>query len=269
MLRLLSVLLILMAGVVRADRAEDIDRLIGVLNIAELVEVMRQEGLVFSEDIASQMLAGGDAMWEANVSRVYNKGKMIRTVRQALDAGLSDGDVATSLDFFQAATGRKVVGLETSARRAMLDVAVEENARASFTDLEGSDDARLAMVAEFVQANDLIEANVAGGLSSNYLFFRGLIDGGGMDADEKDILADVWAQEEEIRDDTREWVFGFSLLAYQPLSDDELRLYVDMSGSPAGQALNAALFDGFDAMYADIAYALGLAAAQAMQGQDL
>ena len=85
----------------------------------------------------------------------------------------------------------------------------------------------------------------------------------------KDILADVWGQEEEIRTDTREWVFAFSLMAYQPLSDAELRAYVDLSATQAGRALNQALFDGFDRMYADIAYGLGLAAAQALEGEDL
>lgn len=263
------VALILLASAAQADRSDDIDRLIEALDISGLVEVMQHEGEDFAEDIADQMLGGGDTMWQANVARLYDAAAMVSVVRKALDDGLSDQDLATTLVFFEGDAGRRIVGLETSARRAMLDIAVEEGARASFTDIEGSDDPRLALLEEFVAANDLIEANVAGGLSSNYMFYRGLIDGGGLEAEDKDILADVWGQEEEIRADTREWIFAFSLLAYQPLTDAELRSYVTLSTTLAGKALNRALFDGFDQMYADIAYGLGLAAAQAMGGQDL
>ncbi len=261
--------LILLASVARADRSNDIDRLVVALDIVGLVEVMQHEGKDFADDIAGQMLGGGDAMWQTNVARLYDEVAMVAIVRKALERGVDDSDLAALLRFFEGDTGRRIVGLETTARRAMLDIAVEEGARASFTDIENSDDPRLALLEEFVETNDLIEANVAGGLSSNYQFYRGLVDGGGMDADEKDILADVWGQEAEIRADTREWVFAFSLMAYQPLSDDELRAYVDLSATRAGRALNQALFDGFDRMYADIAYGLGLAAAQAMGGEDL
>lgn len=266
---LFAMCLIFVAPFAQADRAGNLDALMRALDISGLVTVMQEEGRVYASDISAQMLAGGDALWDANVARIYEPGAMIAAVRRALDLGLNDDDIHGSLAFFGGEVGRRIVGLETSARRAMLDKAIEETARANFTDLDGSEDGRLALISEFVRVNDLIESNVTGGLGSNYMFYRGLIDGGGLDADEKDVLADVWAQEDEIRSDTRDWVFGYSLMAYQPLTDTELSAYIANSDTNAGRALNQALFEGFDRMYGNIAYALGLAAAQAMQGQDI
>ena len=64
-------------------------------------------------------------------------------------------------------------------------------------------------------------------------------------------------------------LFGFLLMAYRPLSDVEMADYNAFSRTGAGQALNAALFEGFEVMYRDISHALGLAAAQAMSFSEL
>ena len=117
--------------------------------------------------------------------------------------------------------------------------------------------------------NDLIEANVAGALNASYRFYAGLVEGGAIEMTESEILADVWSQEEETRTDTTEWLYGFLLMAYQPLDADQMDAYVALSASPEGRALNRALFDAFNKMYDDISYGLGLAVAQQMRGQDL
>ncbi len=59
------------------------------------------------------------------------------------------------------------------------------------------------------------------------------------------------------------------LLAYRPLSEPELEAYIVFSETDAGQALNGALFDGFDAMYLFISHALGVQVAQAGTYSDL
>ena len=58
-------------------------------------------------------------------------------------------------------------------------------------------------------------------------------------------------------------------MAYGPLSDSEMQAYLDFSETEAGQALNGALFDGFDAMYREIYFALGLSVAEALQSSEL
>jgi len=59
------------------------------------------------------------------------------------------------------------------------------------------------------------------------------------------------------------------MMAYQPLDDDAMDAYIAFSETPSGRALNAALFEGFERMYRDISFGLGLAAARSMGGSDL
>jgi hypothetical protein len=59
------------------------------------------------------------------------------------------------------------------------------------------------------------------------------------------------------------------LMAYSPLEDAELETYITFAMTPAGQALNRALFTGFGKAYEDISYALGRAVALNMTAQDL
>ena len=54
-----------------------------------------------------------------------------------------------------------------------------------------------------------------------------------------------------------------------PLPPGDLQAYTEFSQTPEGRALNAGLFAGFEALYRDISYALGLMAGQGMQGSDL
>jgi len=164
-----------------------------------------------------------------------------------------------------------LVDLEIGARRALMDEDLEEASKESAALAIADEAPRVAMVEDFIAANDLIETNIVGAMNSNYAFYIGLLDGGafGQDLTEEQILKDVWSQEPEIRNNTFEWVYSYLLLAYQPLSDEELETYIAFSKSEAGQDLNTALFVAFDSMYEDISRALGLASSRYMAGQDL
>ena len=76
-------------------------------------------------------------------------------------------------------------------------------------------------------------------------------------------------EEPEIRAETEGWLFAYLHLAYGPLPVDDLETYLAFSRTDAGKALNAALFDGYEAMYRDISYALGRAVALSAQGNDI
>jgi hypothetical protein len=246
------------------------DTLAEVLRIDEMIEVLHDEGRSFGGDLDRDMLGGrGGAHWADQIARVYDQDRMARHVRDALRDGMTDVQIADTLAFYETKRGQRILTLETSARRAMSDPEVEQIARETYDALKGSDDARLANVARFVDVNDLLERNVAGSLSSNFQFMRGLVDGGASDLSDGEITADVWAQEDETRKDTESWLFGYLLLAYRPLGDDDLEAYIDYSETPAGQALNAALFDGFDGMYLGISHALGVLVAEASFSSEL
>lgn len=246
------------------------DELLDALGIPEVIAVMQEEGVGYGAELAEDLIPGGPSpSWDATVQRIYSAKKMDTSVREGFRDALGDTDLDPLLAFFQTEQGQRIVRLEISARRALVDEDVEAQARAVFRELEGTGDERLQLLDEFVEINELIEANVVGALNSSYQFYRGLADGGAVDLSEDEIVSDVWAQEEETRLDTREWLYGYLLMAYGPLEREVIEEYITLSQTEAGAAMNRALFAGFDDMYGDISYALGLAAARQMQGQDL
>jgi len=255
----------------RAPEAQ-IAPLADALGMDRLLPVMRQEGEVYARDLADDLFPGRTtARWRAEVDAIYDVARMRDTMVAGLRAGLPANTVAPLTDFFTSDLGTRIVGLETSAREALLDPSVETASEEALEAMRAADDPRLALIEDFVEANDLVEMNVVGALNSNFAFYRGLEAGGAFDGTltEEQMLADVWAQEPEIRADTETWVYSYLALAYGPLADDELERYVALSRSPEGQALNAALFAAFDRLFVRISRELGEAAAQVMSAEDI
>lgn len=252
--------------------ADKVDQLFDALGMPQLIEIMREEGLAYGETLATDMLPGGrSAEWSMAVSAIYDVEMMTEEVRGVLGEALEGDDVDAMLAFFTSEQGVRIVGLEISARRALLDDAVEEASKENAAIAMMDETPRFQMVQDFIDANDLIEANVIGALNSNYAFYTGLIDGGAMPAGItlETALQDVWAQEPMVRADTIEWLFSFLLMAYQPLSDEELAAYLAFSRSDAGQDMTNALFEAFNGMFDDMSRALGLASSRFMLTQEL
>lgn len=251
-------------------RAAPVDELIDALRVDDMLVIMRDEGLSYGSEMAADMFAGNSSpRWDMVLQEIYDTNKMGAVVRREFERSIGDGDLSSLIDYFTSSEGQAVVDAELTARRAMVRDAIETGARDRFLALEGTGDARLGQIERFVEANDLVEANVAGALNASFHFYRGLVEGGAFSMSESDILNEVWGQEEDTRQDTREWLYGFLLLAYRKMADPALETYIDLSASEQGRRLNIALFAGFNRMYDEISYALGLAAAREMQGQDL
>jgi hypothetical protein len=250
--------------------SEATDRLLASLGVERMIDLMREEGQSYAVELAEEMLPGGySENWGAVVSRIYSTEAMQMSVRRGFANALQDIDIAPLQAFFDAPMGKTIVTLELSAREAMMDDAIEEHAKEQARAYERAGDDAFVLVDDFVKAGDLLEANVVGAMNSNMQFYRGLVDGGAFELSEEQILADVWEQEQETRADTRDWLYGFLIMAYSPLAPGELELYTELSKTAEGAAMNAALFEGFDSMYSDISYALGLAAARAMKVEDI
>lgn len=247
-----------------------LDELLDAMGVPEVISIMRDEGLAHGEELGRDMIPGGStAGWREIVSRIYDETRMLDSVRAGFAETLAETDLEPLLAFFRSEAGQDIVRLELSARRAMTDEDVEEAARGAFRGVEGTASPVLEEIREFVAVNDLVDANLVGALNANYMFYMGLVDGGALQMSEQEILAEVWSSEEETRADTREWVYAFLLMAYRPLEDGVVQSYTELSRTPEGRALNRALFDGFNGMYDDISYALGLSVARQMQVQDL
>jgi hypothetical protein len=260
-----------LAGTVVAQTG-DADTLFDAVGLPEIVAVMREEGIEYGETIARDMFPSGmTPRWAERVSRIYDADTMVAEMRAAFVAALDGEDVAPMLDFYRSDLGQRIVTLEIGAREAMLDPTLDAASKTFAAEEAQADSPRYRLITEFITANDLIEANVVGGLNSNYAFVDALVSGGatlpGVTAD--DLLADVWAQEDEIRASTTEWVYAFLLLAYAPLTDAELTELTAFSQTPEGQTLTAALFTAFDQMFMRVSRDLGAAASGFIISQDL
>lgn len=262
----------LMALPLRAEPSPETARLFDALGMAELLPIMRDEGFDYAVDLREDLFPDqSEREWTQLIGDIYDVERLARVVQDGLSETIAPESATAVADFFETEAGRRIIGFEIAARRALLDEAVEEAASAAWMDLQDKGGARWDLLTRFEEANDLIEQNVAGAMTSNYAFYVGLVEGGamGFEMTESEILADVWDQEGAIRDDTTDWVFSFTALAYQPLSDRELDDYVAFSRSDEGQALNAALFSTFNELFADISLRLGRSAARFLSGQDI
>lgn len=248
------------------------DALLEALQIDRVVAVMRAEGVAQSDELARDMFPGRDpAGWRESVERIYDEDAMRRRLVEGMEGALDGEDVGAMTAFFASPPGERIVELELSAREAMADEAVDEVARATWGLMAAEDPDRHARIERFIAANDLVEENVEGALNANLAFVRGLSEGGAFPEPlpEDELLADVWSAEGRIRAETTEWLGGFLSMAYEPLSDADLDAYIAFSQTEEGQALNRALFEGFDAMFEGLSGELGRAAAAQMVGQDI
>lgn len=249
-------------------------RLWEVLEMASLMPILRDEALIEAEVMQDEMFDGASTGWLDTVRQIHEPARLEDLFLGGVDKALAtqaSGDLGPALDFYQTDLGRRLIGLESSARQAMLEPDTEAAARAEFAEAASREDPRVEQIARLIDEGDLIGPNVAGGLNAAVAFSKGFAEGGGFDMPltEDQMLADAWAQEPSIRAETLGWMEAYLMLAYSPLNDAELERYIRFAGSDEGQALSAALFAGFDAMFLQTSWELGLAAAAQMQGRSL
>ncbi len=261
--------LIIAASPAAAASEAELDTLFEALGTPRLIEIMREEGIATSMESVGELFGPQGSGFRDLASRVYDTDRMESTFRVEFDDILSDVDIEPLLKFFASDRGRQIISLELSAREALGDAEVEAVAERAAEALPNEDPARWALLEEFVATNDLIDLNVMGTMNASVAYYQGLIEAGEGDVTEDQILADVWGQEPEIRDDTTTWVYAYLGMAYEPLTNDDITAYIEMSESPAGRALNRALFDGFGVVFEEISYLLGRATVTFGQSEEL
>lgn len=259
---------------VQAKAASPARTLAPLLQTARLMEILAEEGRVHGDDLAADLLdRASTARWAGMIAAIHAPDRLGAIFDAALDEALTGQQTALrdAEVFFASPIGMRVVDLELSARAALVDPDLADAAALAFQRLQETSDSRVRQIDRFVEVNDLIEANVAGGMNASFAFLRGIseanTDPGGLD--EAGILADLWSQEDDIRAETEEWLLPYLALAYRPLPDADLAAYIDFSAGPSGQVLNRALLSAFDALFVEISYDIGRAAARLMVGSDL
>lgn len=244
------------------------------LRLSEVIAIMQTEGVAYGEDVGATLLGErAEQDWTATVEDIYDQPRMSALFFDRFEAEIAQSEATLTplIEYFEDGTGARIIGLEVSARRALLDDEVDAAARQRLEELRAEDDPLLDQIARFVRANDLLEENVAGGLNSTFGFYMGLIesDAPGFDMSEQEVLSEVWAQEEEIRADLEEWLYSFLALAYHPLDAAELEEYIELSRSEAGRALNSALFAAFHEMFETLSHELGREVGRALGARDI
>jgi len=264
--------LIAIAVSASAAVASDARTLYEAMGLPEIIEIMREEGIAYGDDLRDEMFPGqGAAGWPRVVERIYAYDRLEGEFLASFEAAIGDTDLEPLVDFFSSDRGRQIVSFEISARRALLDDAIEEAAKVIWQDLQGEFDPRTELIERFVEVNDLIEENVAGAMNSSLAFYEGLASGDALDGawTTDRILATVWDQEAEIRAETRDWIYPYLALAFEPLSSDDIEAYIALSESDAGRALNTALFAAFDVLFVNVSRDMGAAAATYLDGEDI
>lgn len=263
----------LLVAPLRASAAGDKDnlgRLMDAMGLPALIAVMREEGMAHAIDLAADRVPeAGQAHWQRRVARIYDVGRMEALVRARFRESYGDADPIPMLEFHTSELGQRLIALELAARKAFRDPQVEAAAAARFREARARNSERFRAIDAYVRANDLVERNVTGALNANLSFMVGLIDGGALNMSQAQAIRNVTANASEIRQSTTEWVYGYVLLAHDPLSVAQIRDYAALAATPEGRAMNAALFDAFGAMYRDLSHAMGRALAAEMATQDI
>lgn len=274
-------LILALAAPVLADGTEEarvalvsIEDLGRVLQFDSMFEVLRDEGIARANDLADQMLPQGRGPgWDRALARIYDGPRLRAAFNRALRVELAkDPQAAAEIRaFFASELGQRVLTLEIGARRAFLDVAQEEAARVAADTPETARDPKWRQIQRLIEAGDLVEMNVAGGLSGSLAFMQGLqevgADGPGLPIEK--LATDVWGQEAGLRADTGSWLKAYFGLAYSPLNEAELETYVSFLESPAGRRYSAALFVALDTVFRPLSRDLGRAVAEAAQSHEI
>ncbi len=250
-----------------ADEAAD--RLVSAMKLQETMEILAQEGRDQARDLGDALLddAGGD-YFASQVAEMYDPVWMRIQISDSLSNGMSQSQIEQAAIFFESDLGQTVVSLENSARQAMSDDTIDEMAQQNYaTSDKGGTFYRL--VDEYVQVNNLVEQNAQTSFNSNYAFARGLANGRDQLREKEWLLDNLLSSDEKAREETVTWVYSFLLLAYQPLSEAELRENIAFSRTEAGRTLNQSLFEAYDRMMVEITFNLGEAIVHAMQASDL
>jgi hypothetical protein len=251
---------VLWALPVTADEDQDRVRLAQLLQLDAFAMVIRADLLSSGDELAEWLLPElSAAPLRVRLSGIFDA--------EALRQGLNDRFVramppdlaADAIAFYDTELGRALVEGELQASVATQDDDVDQAAQKAAEDLPKP---RADVLSALIEANDLIELNLAGQMTTYARLQQGLARGGLLDMTEDEILADVWSTEEDLRADTARWAMGFLMLSYQALPNRDIQAYIAFARSPAGRAVNRALFDTYYGLYADSSLALGLALAQ-------
>ncbi len=252
-----------------AAHAADVQELYDALRLDGIAEIIHQEGIeqidVYAENYVGPRSA---AQFAQQATQIFALEGIQSTLMDGLET-LDPEHMAAALGYFTSAQGAMFAELETTARVAISDDAVEEQAKAMAAEARDSDPTRIALLKRSIEVLDMVEFNIQAAQESQYSFLIELAQAGAIDFSQGEILALIAEDQGELTEMVQEWLLAFTYMAYSPVSDDELQGYIDFQSSDAGQALNLALFDAFRIMDVSQSQKMGRLVAGFMAAQEL
>jgi hypothetical protein len=250
-----------------ADQAR-VAELFVALNMDEIISIMQYEGKL--DAVATIKMYAERAVDEevrARIDSIFDATEMQAALIKQTSENMNDAQIVAATEFLSSNVGMRANTLETTARRAISDDAIEEYALSQFED--ASELTRYKQFQDLITTLDLIDQNTYSAMGAQYVFMRQLADTEALDLTDDAITELLMASEDELREGISEWLFGFFNMAYAPLSDADLATYIDFQKSDAGQALNRSLFAGFNELSVRHAQKMGTMVAELLKVQDL
>ncbi|MAT89034.1 MAG: hypothetical protein CL532_10935 [Aestuariivita sp.] len=247
------------------------DQLYAALHLNDIVKVIRDEGLEEAKSTAEIYLKsqGQIASFNSQIDSFYDITNISTFLLNGISTGLMEQDAEMALMFYTRDLGAKIASLEASARLAISDSAVESMAIEIAKSAKTKDSKRYKLLQENMKQMELVEQNLKGAFASQYGFLTELSKATDINLSQDQILSLLSGSEEDLRKEVTDWLMGYSYMAYQPISDDELQLYLDFLANTSGKALNGALFNVFNALSVKTSSALGELIALLREARDL
>ncbi len=220
------------------------DSLYDALHLQRIIKILHDEGIKDAFE-SGRLYLGQDydaVSFEKALNKIYSIEMMDDFMRNGLVEMLPKEKAEVALRFFSQGLGAQAALLETSARSAISNDEVEAAAVQMAKDAKSGNTARYSMLERNIKDLELVELNMTGAFSAQYAFFTNLSALDDMPLSNDDIVALLLESEEEMRQDIVDWLMGFTHMAYRPLSDDELKTYLNFLSSDVGKILNKTLF---------------------------
>lgn len=215
---------------------------------------------------------GDSGALRINLERIYDPERLSRLMTQALSREIATKDpriIHKALRFYDSPLGRRIVGLEISARRALLEPDQAAAADEALAVAQERDDPRLEQIERLMALTDIVETGVVTGLNGNIQTTRGLFAAIGERPDPGIETADAAIIEQQLRADISQWVPRLLLLAYGPIGDDDLDLLIAQIQTPEAQILSDCLDRAFDAVFMRLSFEVGIISGAALGGEEI
>ena len=247
------------------------DQLYSALRLDEIVQIIKTEGIHEANTTAEIYLKskGQTGTFRKDIEKLYDRTNISTFLLDGVANRLTEDDAQSALAFYSGSLGAKIAQLEASARLAISDDAVESVAIEIAKAAGSKDHQRYKTLTKNIEDLELVEHNMKGAFASQYGFLTELSQADDIDLSQDQILSMLSANEQKLRGEISAWLIGYSYMAYQPLSDEELDAYLDFLTSKPGKALHKALFDVFNALSVETASALGVLIAATREARDL